>query len=90
MHPNASNLLKIRQGTDCGRFAAAANKIEIGDTIVVEEPQTSVLLPKMNSSHCHHCFTRFLIINLDYHFQNEKQFKLTFFEFFQVVCTHTL
>ncbi|KAK6639922.1 hypothetical protein RUM43_008199 [Polyplax serrata] len=57
-YPSASGLLKIRQSTEVGRFAAAADTIPVGATLVVEEPHASLLVPHMLSSHCHHCFTR--------------------------------
>ncbi|XP_043461473.1 SET and MYND domain-containing protein 4-like [Leptopilina heterotoma] len=56
--PAASNLLKIQETTFAGRQAVAAMEINPNDTLAVESPLASCLLPEFYGSHCQNCFAR--------------------------------
>lgn len=43
-----------------GRYAKAKDRINVGETVVVEKPHCSMLLEKFKTTHCHHCFKRTL------------------------------
>lgn len=54
----ASKLLEIQETTFAGRQAVAAMEINPGDTLAVESPLASCLLPEFYGSHCQNCFAR--------------------------------
>ncbi|XP_064634402.1 SET and MYND domain-containing protein 4-like isoform X2 [Lineus longissimus] len=41
---------------DQGRHLVAVDSIQTGDTLIVEQPFSAVLLPSHYDTHCHHCF----------------------------------
>lgn len=57
-YSNASKLISVKHSVEAGRFAVAADHIETGTTLVVEEPHAACLIPNMFSSHCHNCFSK--------------------------------
>ncbi|OQR78055.1 SET and MYND domain-containing protein 4-like [Tropilaelaps mercedesae] len=56
--PNASSALDALYSTEKGRFIVANRDLRPGDSLFVERPYASVLLPSFTKSHCHHCYRR--------------------------------
>lgn len=56
--PHASKKIGIRSNDESGNFAVAAQPLITGETIVVEKPIASHLLPKFYGTHCFHCLRR--------------------------------
>lgn len=57
---HASKKIEIRSTPECGNFVVAAQPMKAGETIVVEKPIASCLLPKYFGSHCLHCLRRYV------------------------------
>lgn len=56
---SASSLIKVETNkTKNDRFIVAAEQIQAGDTLLVEEPVCACILPKNFGTHCYDCFTR--------------------------------
>lgn len=55
---HASNKIGIRSSDESGNFAVAVEPLTTGETIVVEKPVASHLLPKFFGTHCFHCLRR--------------------------------
>ncbi|XP_025836273.1 histone-lysine N-methyltransferase ASHR1 [Agrilus planipennis] len=58
--PNASSKITVDQESSKGRYMIAKEDIRTGDTLVVQAPYASCLLPDFFGSHCHHCFEKLL------------------------------
>ena len=56
--PGASSLVEIQESATAGRQAIAAMEISPGDTLAIESPLASCLLPEFYGTHCQHCFSR--------------------------------
>ncbi|CAD7002729.1 unnamed protein product [Ceratitis capitata] len=56
----ASNLVKLAETKEKGRFIVADNYIKTGDVVLCENPLTACLSPTYFGSHCHHCFERLI------------------------------
>ncbi|GBP95742.1 SET and MYND domain-containing protein DDB_G0284059 [Eumeta japonica] len=56
--PSLSNLVKIIEEENKGRFAAANCDIKTGDVLLIESPYVACLLPDCYGTHCLHCFER--------------------------------
>lgn len=54
----ASNLLKLVETKDKGRFVVANDGVKTGDIVVSEDPVAACLLPTFFGSNCHHCFEK--------------------------------
>ncbi|GFY39882.1 SET and MYND domain-containing protein 4 [Trichonephila inaurata madagascariensis] len=64
-HPSidsASSSIDIKYDKSKGRYIIANRTITAGDTLFVEEPYASVLLPVHYPTHCHHCYTKALAV----------------------------
>ncbi|ESO83273.1 hypothetical protein LOTGIDRAFT_169490 [Lottia gigantea] len=59
----ASNCIDMRYTKEQGRYLTTNREIEVGDTLIVEKPFSSVLLPDHYKTHCHHCYHK-LPLNL--------------------------
>lgn len=55
---HATKKIEIRSSSECGNFIVAGQSMKAGETIVVEKPIASCLLPKYFGSHCLHCLRR--------------------------------
>ncbi|XP_067144261.1 SET and MYND domain-containing protein 4-like [Centruroides vittatus] len=61
-HPTiayASAAVDMKYNEERGRYIVANRPISVGDTLFVEQPYASVLLPAHYNTHCHHCYLRF-------------------------------
>ncbi|CAK1555037.1 unnamed protein product [Leptosia nina] len=56
--PSMSNLLRITEEENKGRFVVAAGQIQTGDVLLVDSPYASCLESDYYGSHCSHCFKR--------------------------------
>lgn len=56
--PHATRKIEIRTTPECGNFVVANQAMKAGETIVVEKPIATCLLPKYFGSHCLHCLRR--------------------------------
>ncbi|XP_037939515.1 SET and MYND domain-containing protein 4-like [Teleopsis dalmanni] len=54
----ASNLVKLVETKEKGRFVVANDSVQTGDVVLCEQPVAACLLPNFYGSHCHHCFER--------------------------------
>lgn len=54
----ASNLVKLVESKEKGRFVAANDALKTGDVVLSEDPVAACLLPTFFGSNCHHCFTK--------------------------------
>ena len=54
--PSLSKKVEIRYTKDTGRFAVAAEDINVGDYICSEKPYASVLDLNCFGNHCQNCF----------------------------------
>jgi len=54
----ASNLVKLIETKDKGRFIVANEPVKTGDVVLCESPVAACLLPNFFGSHCHHCFAK--------------------------------
>ncbi|KAG8177392.1 hypothetical protein JTE90_016735 [Oedothorax gibbosus] len=64
-HPSiesASSSIDIKYEKQKGRHIVANQAISPGDTLFVEEPYASVLLPAHYPTHCHHCYVKVLAV----------------------------
>jgi tetratricopeptide (TPR) repeat protein len=59
--PNASKSLAMEVDDNSGRYYVAADDIKPGQTLVCEKPYAACLLPGKFTSHCHHCFVRYIL-----------------------------
>lgn len=59
----ASNLVKLVETKDKGRFVVANDAVKTGDVVLSENPVAACLLPSFYGSNCHHCFEK-LVFNL--------------------------
>ena len=59
--PNASKSLTMEIDDNTGRYYVAAEDIKPGQTLVCEKPYAACLLPGKFTSHCHHCFVRYML-----------------------------
>jgi uncharacterized FlaG/YvyC family protein len=59
--PNASKSLTMEMDDNSGRYYVAAEDIKPGQTLVCEKPYAACLLPGKFTSHCHHCFVRYIV-----------------------------
>lgn len=57
---HATRKIEIQSTTECGNFAVAGEPMKTGETIIVEKPIASCLLPKYFGSHCLHCLRRYV------------------------------
>ncbi|XP_041974587.1 SET and MYND domain-containing protein 4 isoform X2 [Aricia agestis] len=57
-YPAASAAIQIDQDDTKGRYATAARDITAGETILIEKPQSAVLLPEYAKTHCQNCFMK--------------------------------
>lgn len=56
---SASTLIKVEKNeTNNDRYIVAADQIQTGDTLLIEEPICACILPKNFGTHCYDCFTR--------------------------------
>lgn len=53
-----SSNLKLHESSDEGKFFVAADKIDVGETLLVEKARCACLYPKNFGTHCQHCFVR--------------------------------
>ncbi|XP_026758379.1 SET and MYND domain-containing protein 4 [Galleria mellonella] len=56
--PALSQLVKIVEEENKGRFAVASDSIKTGDVLLVDSPYASCLLSECYGTHCLHCFKR--------------------------------
>uniref|UniRef100_A0A0A1X542 SET and MYND domain-containing protein 4 n=1 Tax=Zeugodacus cucurbitae TaxID=28588 RepID=A0A0A1X542_ZEUCU len=56
----ASNLVKLAETKDRGRFMVAGDNLKTGDVVLCENPVAACLAPNFYGSHCHHCFERLI------------------------------
>ncbi|XP_052802210.1 SET and MYND domain-containing protein 4-like [Mya arenaria] len=54
----ASSAVHMEFTSEKGRYLTATCDIEPGDTLIVERPYTSMLLPEHYPTHCHHCYVK--------------------------------
>lgn len=54
----ASNLVKMVETKEKGRFVVANNEVKTGDVVLSENPVAACLLPAFYGSHCHHCLSK--------------------------------
>lgn len=54
----ASNLVKLVETKEKGRFVVANNEVKSGDVVLSENPVAACLLPAFFGSNCHHCFEK--------------------------------
>lgn len=57
-YPAASDAIRIDQDEIRGRFGIATRDIPVGEILLVEKPQSSVLLGNYSKTHCQDCFTK--------------------------------
>lgn len=55
---SASCAVDIETSPVTGRYPVATQNIYVGDTLVIEKPFASVLLPRHLETHCYHCLKR--------------------------------
>ncbi|XP_055914079.1 SET and MYND domain-containing protein 4 [Eupeodes corollae] len=55
-----SNLVKLVESADKGKFIVANNELKTGDVVLSEDPIAACLLPNFFGSHCHNCFERLI------------------------------
>lgn len=60
----ASNLVKLVETPDRGKFIVANEGLKTGDVVLSEEPVAACLVPNFFGSHCHNCFARFNYIRV--------------------------
>ncbi|XP_055378198.1 SET and MYND domain-containing protein 4 [Condylostylus longicornis] len=53
-----SDAIKVDFSPEEGRFIRAARNVEVGDEILIENPNVCALLEKFCQSHCQNCFLR--------------------------------
>lgn len=53
-----SQLVRIDQNAEEGRFARASSDVQVGQELLVERPYVAVLLEKYAQTHCEFCFVR--------------------------------
>lgn len=56
----ASNLVKLVETKDKGRFMVASDGVKTGDVVLSEDPVAACLLPTFFGSNCHHCFKKYV------------------------------
>lgn len=56
----ASNLVKLAETKERGRFIVAGEHLKTGDVVLCENPVAACLSPNFYGSHCHHCFERYV------------------------------
>ncbi|XP_037818792.1 SET and MYND domain-containing protein 4 [Lucilia sericata] len=56
----ASNLVKLVETKDKGRFVVANDAVKTGDVVLSENPVAACLLPTFFGSNCHHCFEKLI------------------------------
>ncbi|XP_050335522.1 SET and MYND domain-containing protein 4 [Bactrocera neohumeralis] len=56
----ASNLVKLAETKERGRFMVAGDHLKTGDVVLCENPVAACLSPNYYGSHCHHCFERLI------------------------------
>ncbi|TDG50660.1 hypothetical protein AWZ03_002964 [Drosophila navojoa] len=56
-----SDLVRIDQNPQEGRFARAASDVQVGQELLVEHPYVAVLLEKYAQTHCEFCFMRTVV-----------------------------
>ncbi|XP_038216468.1 SET and MYND domain-containing protein 4-like [Zerene cesonia] len=56
--PALSNLVKITEEEEKGRFVVAKDLIKTGDVLLVDSPYAACLMSDYYGSHCLHCFKR--------------------------------
>lgn len=57
----ASELVKLVETKDKGRFVVANDAVKTGDVVVSEDPVAACLLPSFSGSNCHHCFEKLVV-----------------------------
>ncbi|XP_054735142.1 SET and MYND domain-containing protein 4 isoform X1 [Anastrepha obliqua] len=57
----ASNMVKLVETKEKGRFIVAGDNLKTGDVVLYENPVAACLSPSFSGSHCHHCFQRLTI-----------------------------
>ncbi|XP_076332160.1 protein-lysine N-methyltransferase SMYD4-like [Tachypleus tridentatus] len=55
---SASSAVDVQYNKDKGRYVVANRTLHVGDTIFVEAPYASVLLPNFYTTNCHHCYDK--------------------------------
>jgi len=62
--PHANPKLNLQNSKDKirGRFVTSCEEISQGEIMFSEEPYSAVLLPEQYSTHCHHCFTKYVAL----------------------------
>ena len=55
---SASSAVDVVMSDSLGRHLVARRDINVGDTLVIEKPYASVLLPKHLGTHCYNCLKR--------------------------------
>lgn len=61
-YPTASEAIQIDSDEVRGRFATATKDIEPGEILLVEKPHSGVLLAEYSSTHCQHCFMKYVFL----------------------------
>ncbi|CAG4941880.1 unnamed protein product [Colias eurytheme] len=56
--PALSNLVKITEEEEKGRFVVAKDQIKTGDVLLVDSPYAACLMSDYYGTHCLHCFKR--------------------------------
>ncbi|XP_022244902.1 SET and MYND domain-containing protein 4-like isoform X2 [Limulus polyphemus] len=56
--PSASSAVDVQCNKEKGRHVVANRMLSAGDTIFVETPYASVLLPNFYTTNCHHCYDK--------------------------------
>lgn len=55
---NASSKLHLTESKVAGKHFVAAQPINTGDTLLIEDPYVRCLSPEKYNSHCHNCLSR--------------------------------
>ncbi len=55
---NSGQYLKAEFSSKLGRYYAAAKDVDVGQSLMEEEPYAAILLPELYTSHCNHCCLR--------------------------------
>ena len=55
-YPALVSKVEVKQSDSVGRHVVAKEAMQLGDTVLVENPYAAVLYPEQNGKNCHHCF----------------------------------
>ena len=58
-YPSLTSKTTVASRPNYGRHIVSTDKIDVAETVLVEEPYAAVLFPEKIGIYCSHCFKRF-------------------------------